>query len=126
MRHRHAGSCALRAYVWLPCRPSRRPLASDPLVRAERWLSRHSSFDLPATVTSVRSLKLRALAFVLALVQVVTPGLAALADAELQAASNSPAAAAHVESHGRPQCPRVHTDDCILCQYLTTNRCRPG
>jgi hypothetical protein len=68
----------------------------------------------------LRKLHLRLLALVVALVQLTGPAAAALADAQLEAAGNQPNAASHIEAHGRPECARVHTDDCALCQYLAT------
>jgi hypothetical protein len=80
------------------------------------------------TIHSVRLHKLhfRLLALVVALVQLTGPAAASLADAQLEAAGNSPNAASHVEAHGRPECARVHTDDCALCQYLATAFNRPA
>jgi len=68
----------------------------------------------------LRKLHLRLLALVVALVQLTGPAAASLADAQLEAASNGPHAVSHVEAHGRPECARVHADDCALCQYLAT------
>ncbi len=68
----------------------------------------------------LRKLQLRLLALVVALVQLIGPAAASLADAQLEAAGNGPNAASHIEAHSRPECARVHTDDCALCQYLAT------
>jgi hypothetical protein len=68
----------------------------------------------------LRKLHLRLLALVVALVQLTGPAAASLADAQLEAAGNRPNAASHIEAHGRPECARVHADDCALCQYLAT------
>ena len=73
----------------------------------------------------VRGLTFRVFALVAALVQLSGPAVAAVADAQLEAAGNGPNAAAHVESHSRPECARVHTDDCALCQYLATAFSQP-
>jgi hypothetical protein len=68
----------------------------------------------------LRKVQLRLLALVVALVQLIGPAAASLADAQLEAAGNRPNAASHIEAHGRPECARVHADDCALCQYLAT------
>ena len=52
-----------------------------------------------------------------AALQLGLPGLAAWADARLEAASAG--AKTHIESHSSPTCVRVHGSDCVLCQYLT-------
>jgi hypothetical protein len=65
------------------------------------------------------------MAVLVALVQLLGPAAAGLADAQLETAANTPNAASHIESHGRPECARVHADDCALCQYLTTASDRP-
>jgi hypothetical protein len=70
-------------------------------------------------VMPVRPLLLRLLALAVSLVQLAGPAIATFADAQLQAAADSPAAASHIEAHQRPECARVHPDDCALCQYLT-------
>ncbi|MFL5575530.1 MAG: hypothetical protein ACJ79S_06130 [Gemmatimonadaceae bacterium] len=62
----------------------------------------------------------RLLTLLVALLQIGAPPLASIADARLERESErSPRAAAHVESHSSPQCPRVHPADCGLCQFLT-------
>ena len=68
----------------------------------------------------LRKVQLRFLALVVALVQLIGPAAASLADAQLEAAGNRPNAASHIEAHGRPECARVHAGDCALCQYLAT------
>jgi hypothetical protein len=74
----------------------------------------------------VRPLRSRLLALAISLVQILGPAIATLADAELQAAAASPNAASHIESHQRPECARVHPDDCALCQYLATGAGHPS
>jgi hypothetical protein len=74
----------------------------------------------------LHKLHLRLLALVVALVQLTGPAAASLADAQLEAAGNRPNAASHIEAHGRPECARVHTDDCALCQYLATAFTHPA
>jgi hypothetical protein len=74
----------------------------------------------------VRPLRLRLLAFVVALVQLLGPAAASLADATVEAASVGPQAASHIESHRRPECARVHPDDCALCQYLSAGGREPA
>lgn len=62
----------------------------------------------------------RFLTLLVAVSQLAAPSLASIADAALERESErSPRAAAHVESHGSPQCPRLHPADCALCQFLT-------
>jgi hypothetical protein len=72
-----------------------------------------------------RPFRLRLLAFVVALVQLVGPAAASLADAQVEAAALSPQAASHIESHRRPECAHVHSDDCALCQYLSAGANHP-
>jgi len=52
-----------------------------------------------------------------AALQLGLPGLAAWADARLEASASR--ATTHIESHSSPTCVRVHGSDCVLCQYLT-------
>jgi hypothetical protein len=75
---------------------------------------------------SARPLRLRLLAVLVALVQLVGPATAAIADAQLQAESVGPQAASHIESHRRPECAHVHADDCFLCQYLSAGAGQPS
>lgn len=51
------------------------------------------------------------------LLQLGSPGAAALADARLDAAGA--AAQPHVESHTTKSCARIHAPDCALCHFLT-------
>jgi hypothetical protein len=87
-------------------------------LRHGAWYFHPDGYTIP--IVRLRRLHVRFLAFVIALVQLAGPGAAALADAQLEAAGNQPNAASHIESHGRPECARVHADDCALCQYLAT------
>jgi hypothetical protein len=82
-------------------------------------------YFLHSPLVRVRSLPFRVFALLAALVQLSGPAAAAVADAQLEAAGNGPNAASHIEAHGRPECTRVHTDDCALCQYLATAFSQP-
>jgi len=64
-----------------------------------------------------RTVGLRSAWGLFAALQLGLPGLAAWADARLEAASAG--AKTHIESHSSPTCVRVHGSDCVLCQYLT-------
>jgi hypothetical protein len=77
-------------------------------------------------VMPVRPLRLRLLALAVALVQLLGPAASSLADAKLEAGSLAPQAASHIESHRRPECARVHPDDCALCQYLSAGGSEPA
>jgi hypothetical protein len=61
----------------------------------------------------------RLLWVLLAALQLVGAGAAAIADARLEAASRSAVAPVHVEDHSSTRCPRVHPADCALCQFVT-------
>ncbi len=52
-----------------------------------------------------------------ALLQLALPGVAAVADARLDAAGSH--ATAHVESHTSNSCARIHPPDCAVCHFLT-------
>ncbi|MEO8620881.1 MAG: hypothetical protein ABI625_07440 [bacterium] len=54
--------------------------------------------------------------FLAALLQLVLPAFATVADARAEAESRG--ASAHVESHGTPRCARVHPADCVVCRVL--------
>lgn len=61
----------------------------------------------------------RLFTLVFAVVQLAAPSLASAADARIEAAGErSPRAAAHIESHGSSDCPRVHPADCALCHLV--------
>jgi hypothetical protein len=66
-----------------------------------------------------RSRLARVVCHVVAAVQLLLPGATAWADARLEREADSPRGASHVEDHTSPQCPRAHSDDCVLCQHLT-------
>jgi hypothetical protein len=84
-------------------------------------------FDyLRAEDMASRPLRTRLLALGVALVQLLGPAAATIADAQLEAGAKGPQAASHIESHRRPECARVHADDCALCQYLTTGANEPA
>jgi hypothetical protein len=73
-----------------------------------------------------RSATLRIASILFAAVQMLTPGVAAWADGLLEAEARANPAISHVESKTTPHCPRVHADDCALCQYLATASGRPS
>lgn len=73
-----------------------------------------------------RSAPIRLLLGLMALIQLVTPGLAATADAHLVREATWLGAGAHIESHTRPNCPPVHDVDCALCQHLAHAAARPA
>jgi hypothetical protein len=52
-----------------------------------------------------------------AALQLLLPGIAAVADARLDAAGAH--ATAHIESHTAKSCTRIHSPDCALCHLLT-------
>jgi hypothetical protein len=54
--------------------------------------------------------------FLVTMLQLVVPGAAAWADAELEAQGRS--APIHIESHSTSSCARVHPPDCGLCRFL--------
>jgi len=64
---------------------------------------------------------LRRLALILALLHLMVPPLATIADARVErdvVRSGHPTV--HVESHGSPKCPRIHPTGCGLCQVVAT------
>ena len=61
----------------------------------------------------------RRLALVWAMVQLLTPGVSAIADGML-ARENAAAPLVHVEAAGSANCPEVHSPDCGVCRYLST------
>ena len=54
-----------------------------------------------------------------ALLQLVLPGAASIADARIEAESVSARPTSHIEEHGGAHCPRVHPEDCALCRVLS-------
>lgn len=70
-------------------------------------------------MTVARSLVLRLLALVLALVQSASPALAAVADGVLAERGAGRPAVVHVEDRQQRSCPPVHAADCALCAYLS-------
>ena len=60
---------------------------------------------------------LQACRLITAVLQLLLPGAAALADAQLDAAGAH--AKAHIESHTTGTCARIHPPDCALCHFLT-------
>jgi len=60
----------------------------------------------------------RAVALAGIALQLALPAAATVADARLEA--ESARAHAHVESHATAACPRLHPDNCPVCQYLST------
>ena len=59
------------------------------------------------------------LVLIFAALQLVVPGVAALADG--LASRTSVHATAHVESGTERDCVRVHETDCVFCQYLSAS-----
>jgi hypothetical protein len=62
---------------------------------------------------------LRAYWLFYAILQLVLPGAASIADARIEAESVSARPTSHVEEHGGAHCPRVHPEDCALCRVLS-------
>ena len=60
----------------------------------------------------------RTLFAVLAIVNVGASPLAMLGESQLMAASAAQGPHKHIEDHSRPGCAPVHTDQCILCNFL--------
>ena len=54
-----------------------------------------------------------------ALIQLVLPTFASVADARAEVVSVSRDAAPHAEATGSAKCPRVHPADCVLCRFLS-------
>lgn len=73
-----------------------------------------------------RSVAIRLASILLAAFQVVGPGLVAWADGRLEAEARANPATSHIESKTTKHCPRVHADDCALCQYLSATSGRPA
>ena len=67
---------------------------------------------------------LRGLTLLLAMVQLGSPAMSAIADARLAAQAGEPIA--HVESTSATDCPVVHTADCAMCRYLSSAASIPG
>lgn len=61
----------------------------------------------------------RCLALVWAMLQLLSPGVSAIADGRLaQESANAPIV--HVEATGSEGCAAVHSPDCGVCRYLST------
>ena len=60
----------------------------------------------------------RTLIAVLAIVNVGASPLAMLGESQLMAASVAQGLHKHIEEHSQPGCAPVHTDQCILCDFL--------
>ncbi len=65
---------------------------------------------------------LRLLGLGLAALQLILPGAVSIADARFDAQSLALSAPGHVESQSSTDCPRVHTLECALCQFLSSAR----
>ncbi|GAC1685398.1 MAG: hypothetical protein NVS9B3_03680 [Gemmatimonadaceae bacterium] len=81
--------------------------------------------DRPKLRFMMRRRLFRAWTTVLAVVQMVGPGVVSMADAATDAGALSRWPVAHVESHRTATCARVHADDCALCRYLTGSGASP-
>lgn len=67
----------------------------------------------------------RCLALVWATLQLLSPGVSAIADGRLaQESANAPMV--HVEATGSEGCPEVHSPDCGVCRYLSTGGDMPS
>jgi hypothetical protein len=67
----------------------------------------------------------RCIALVWATLQLLSPGVSAIADGRLALeAAGSPQV--HVEATGSATCPEVHSPDCGVCRYLTTGGVLPS
>ncbi len=65
---------------------------------------------------------MRLLGIGLAALQLILPGAVSIADARFDAQSLAVSARGHVESQSSTDCPRVHTLECALCQFLSSAR----
>jgi hypothetical protein len=80
--------------------------------------TRNSGDMTPAAAKFSRTV--RGWIFIGALVQAFLPGVVGVVDASAAGSVASAAVRPHAESHGTPQCPRVHQDDnCALCQFVS-------
>lgn len=61
----------------------------------------------------------RCLALVWAMLQLLSPGVSAIADGSL-ARESATSPLVHVEATGSEGCPEVHSPDCGVCRYLST------
>jgi hypothetical protein len=68
---------------------------------------------------SLRRPALRAYWLFYAILQLVLPGVASIADARVEAESISARPTSHIEEHSGAHCPRVHPADCALCRVLS-------
>lgn len=67
----------------------------------------------------------RCLALAWAMLQLLSPGVSAIADGRLaQESANAPIV--HVEATGSQGCPEVHSPDCGVCRYLSTGGEQPS
>jgi hypothetical protein len=69
----------------------------------------------------LRRPRFRAFWLVSALVQLLLPGAASIADARLEADSIRGRPTSHIEEHGGANCARVHPEDCALCRVLSSS-----
>ncbi len=61
---------------------------------------------------------LRGLTLLLAVMQLASPAMSAIADARIAARAGEPIA--HVESTSATGCPVLHSADCVVCRYLSS------
>jgi hypothetical protein len=66
-----------------------------------------------------RSRHLRLGWLIAAVLQFLLPAFASVADARAEAES-ARTSRVHVEAPGTPGCPRIHPNDCVVCQLLAT------
>jgi len=59
-----------------------------------------------------------------AIVQIVLPAFASVADGHAEATSARATTTGHVEEFGATGCARQHPDDCVVCRYLTLGATR--
>jgi hypothetical protein len=71
----------------------------------------------------IRSRFGRILTLALALAQFALPGVASIADAFAE--RGSARSVAHIEDPATAHCPRVHTEDCVLCRTLNGKASAP-
>jgi hypothetical protein len=69
----------------------------------------------------LRRPRFRTFWFLSALLQLLLPGAASIADARLEADSIRGRPTSHIEEHSGANCARVHPEDCALCRVLSAS-----